>query len=134
MSHFNSNINETFIVEPVFLTGDSVVYSACSAFYTNNVVSCDSIASIYLGDIYVEFNVSLIPETDNSIDVGLPAKRFRTINSVSGTSTYWTSQEANILNLTGSTINLGLDSENNMRILTANSVILKDDTLTSGFY
>ena len=53
MSHFNSNINETFIVEPVFLTGDSVVYSACSAFYTNNVVSCDSIASIYLGDIYV---------------------------------------------------------------------------------
>lgn len=134
MSHLNSNINETFIIEPMLISGDTIIYSACSAFYTNNIVSCDSISSIYLGDIYVEINVPLVPNTDNTLDIGLINKRFRSINTVSGSSTYWTSQNGTINSLSASTINLGLDLSNNERILTAETVILGNDTLISGFF
>jgi hypothetical protein len=51
-----SNINKTFIIEPQILTGDTNVFSACTAIYTNLLESCSGDTSIQLGTGVVNFN------------------------------------------------------------------------------
>jgi hypothetical protein len=54
------SINETFILEPV----DGVeVYSACTAFYTNNILSCTGNTEIILGVGGVSTNLSFSANT-----------------------------------------------------------------------
>lgn len=73
---------------------------------------------------------SILPLPDNSINLGIPSRRFRDINTFSGTSTVWTStQEVITPQLT-----LGLDSLGNLRIITADNSILQNDTLLGGTY
>lgn len=126
-----SNINETFIIEPVFLTGNSTTWSACTGLYTNMVISCDSA-------LYMQFdsslsaitsNANLVPSQDNVYSLGSPTKRYRQINTMSGSSTFWA-----ITNLSAGTINLGNDLSGNPRIITPDTIILNQDLLSSGFY
>jgi len=44
----NSSINTTFIIEPLSITGGTPVMSACTAIYTNELISCDGDAVIQL--------------------------------------------------------------------------------------
>ena len=54
------SINETFIIEPV----DGVeVYSACTAFYTNNILSCTGNTEIIMGIGGVSTNLSFSANT-----------------------------------------------------------------------
>jgi hypothetical protein len=73
---------------------------------------------------------SIIPNIDNTLNLGTISKRFRDVNTVSGTSTVWTS----INQVITPNLNLGFDSDNNQRIITANNSIIVNDTLFGGNY
>ncbi len=126
---YHSDINETFIIEPLNLTGGTIV-SACTAVYTNSVISCSGDSQINLYSGLTEFNTNLTPKNDATIDAGTPIKRFRNINTVSGTSSVWTST----IKVSTPTLDLGYDSEGNLRQITANSSVIQDDTLQGGTY
>jgi len=126
---YHSDINETFIIEAEVLTGSTIV-SACTAVFTNSVISCSSYSQINLYSGITEFNTNLVPDLDATIDVGTPVKRFRNINTVSGTSSVWTST----IKVTTPTLDLGNDSQGNLRQITANNSIIQDDTLLGGSF
>lgn len=126
---YHSDINETFIIEPAELSGGTIV-SACTAVFTNVVISCSGDSQINLFSGLTEFNTTLVPEIDATIDVGLPMRRFRDINTVSGTSSVWTSTTK----VTTPILDLGNDSLGNPRQITPNNSIIQDDTLLGGSY
>lgn len=126
---YHSDINETFIIEPENLSGSTIV-SACTAVFTNTIISCSGDSQINLSTGVVNFNTNIEPLTDNNIDLGSTPKRFRNISTVSGTSTVWTST----IKVTTPTLDLGLDSQGNSRQITANNSIIQDDSLLGGTY
>lgn len=126
---YHSDINETFIIEPAELSGGTIV-SACTAVFTNSVISCSGDSQINLFSGLTEFNTNLVPENDATIDVGIPIRRFRDINTVSGTSSVWTST----VSVTTPVLDLGNDSLGNPRQITANNSIIQNDTLLGGTY
>lgn len=67
MSHAGTgyDINQTFIIEPLFVTGGSPTMSACTALYSNALVSCSGNTNIILGDGIISFNGNLY--TNDSI-------------------------------------------------------------------
>ena len=50
------NINKTFIIEPLSLTGGSPTLSACTSLYTNLIQSCSGDTTITMGTGVVTFN------------------------------------------------------------------------------
>ena len=68
------------------------------------------------------------PTIDGNHNLGTPIKRFRDINTISGTSTVWTSTSSVIT----PNLDLGLDSLSNPRIITANNSIIQNDILNGG--
>ena len=122
---YHSDINETFIIESV---GDSI--TACTFVVTNSVVSCSGDSRINLSTSETVFNTNLTPENDGTIDVGTPLKRFRNVNTISGYSSVWSSS----VKIITPTLDLGLDSNNISRQITANNSIIQDDTLFGGTY
>ena len=124
-----SDINQTFIIEPQSITGGTPVISACTAVYTNNIISCDDNAQIILSAETI-FNTDIVPVSDNTIDIGKPLTRFRGVNTFSGTSTYWTATAS----VTTAMLDLGVDSSGNTRQITANNSIIQNDTLLGGTY
>ena len=125
-----SDINQTFIIEPLSITGDTPTSTACTAVYTNRLVSCDDNGvTIFLSD-KIEVSSSIVPFIDAMNDLGIPSLRFRSVNTVSGTSSVWTSTEKIIT----PELNLGMDSLGNIRIITANSSIIQNDDLNGGDY
>lgn len=125
-----SNINKTFIIEPLSLTGGSPTLTACTVVYTNKVESCSGDTEILLTSGSTVFNTDLVPVTDGTVAVGRAGRRFRELNSVSGTTSVWvatTRVETPLLDL-------GLDSSGNTRQITANNSIIQDDILFGGGY
>lgn len=86
------------------------------------------------GDLLVTGNTEvtgdITPTTDNISNLGTSIKRFRDINTVSGTSTVWTST----IRVITPELDLGLDSSGNTRIITADNSIIQNDTLLGGTY
>jgi len=120
----NGSINKTFIIEGVEPS------NLCSGVTTNLIQSCSGNTSIQFGTNQIVFSGSVIPHSTDVYNVGTPSKRFRDVNTVSGTSTVWTSTiQVNTPNL-----NLGVDSSGNTRIITANNSIIQNDTLLGGSY
>ena len=126
----SSDINQTFIIEPLSLTGGSPTITACTAVFTNEIVSCSGDTTITLGSGSTIFNTDLVPTTDATIDIGYPLQRFRSINTVSGTSSVWTSS----ISVSTPSLDLGLDLLNNSRIITADNSIIQNDELNGGNY
>lgn len=126
----SSDINQMFVIEPLSITGGSPTLSACTALFTNEVISCDGDATISLGSGSTIFNTNITPIADATIDIGYPSQRFRQINTVSGYSTVWTSTTS----VTTAALELGLDSDNNIRTITADNSIIQNDTLFGGTY
>jgi len=124
----SSDINQTFIIEPLVMTADTPTISACTAVYTDLVISCSGDSEIHLSSGETIFNTSINPIIDATIDVGIPARRFRDINTVSGTSSVWTST----IKVNTPMLDLGLDSQSNLRQITANNSIIEDDFLNGG--
>jgi len=96
------------------------VLSACTGVYTSNLYGCSPIT----------IHDDLLPLNDGGSDLGTPVKRFRDVNTISGTSTVWTSTNKIIT----PELNLGLDSSGNTRTITANNLIIQDDILNGGDY
>ena len=125
-----SNINQTFIIEPLAVTGGTPVISACTAVYTDAIIICSGNSQILMSSGETVFNTNIVPTTDSSIDIGDPIRRFRNINTVSGVSTVWTSTTS----VTTAMLDLGLDSSGNTRQITANNSIIQNDILDGDTY
>lgn len=80
------------------------------------------------GNTFVGGNIE--PINDDFSSIGSTLKRFREINTVSGTTSYWTSTTKII----SPEIELGTDILGNTRIITANNSIIQNDTLQGGTY
>ena len=89
--------------------------------YIENLHDCVSGITLH-GDI--------TPVTDNTVNLGTPIKRFRDINTVSGTTTIWSATTR----VYTPELDLGLDSNNESRIITANNSIIQDDILNGGTF
>jgi hypothetical protein len=96
------------------------VLSACTGVYTSNLYGCSPIT----------IHDDLLPLNDGGSDLGTPVKRFRDVNTISGTSTVWTSTNKIIT----PELNLGLDSSGNTRTITADNSIIQNDILYGGDY
>ena len=72
----------------------------------------------------------IIPQTDDTSNLGSGPKRFRAINTVSGYSSVWSATTK----VYTQTLDLGLDSSGNTRTITANNSIIQDDILRGGTY
>ena len=126
----NSSINTTFIIEPLSITGGSLTLSACTAVYTNELISCSGDSIVYLSSGETIFNTSINPLIDSAIDMGTPSRRFRDVNTISGTSSVWISTTS----VTTPNLILGLDSSGNTRTITANNSVIQNDILNGGSY
>jgi len=126
---YHSDINETFIIEPEGNSGSTII-SACTAVFTNSVISCSGDSQINLSTGVIEIDSNLEPNVDANLDLGSSVRRFRNISTVSGTSTVWTST----IKVTTPTLDLGIDSQGNVRQITANNSIIQDDSLLGGTY
>jgi len=120
-----SDINQTFIIEPV----STDVLVVCAGVDTNIISSCSSSAKIFLSANTI-FNSNIVPLITDTIDIGTILKRFRDINTVSGTSTVWTSTNKLITPI----LDLGLDLSGNSRQITADNSIIANDILNGGSY
>lgn len=125
-SQGNISLNKTFIISSTPV----VPLIPCSAYTINFIFSCDGSKTFTFDGTTITPHKDIIPITDAVIDMGTPIKRFRNINTISGTSTVWTS--TNVLNTPN--LNLGLDTEGNSRIITANNSIIQEDILNGGTY
>ena len=125
-SQGNININKTFIISSTPI----VPVLPCSAVTTNIMFNCDgSNTFTFTGDTITPYK-SIIPNVDNTLDIGNASKRFRNVNTVSGTSTIWTST----IQVITPEINLGYDTINNERVIDANNSIISGDILIGGIY
>lgn len=95
--------------------------SCITELYVENIFSCDTGVTIHS---------DFTPSSDNTINLGTPIKRFRNINTVSGTSSVWTST----VKVNTPEIDLGLDSLGNQRIITANNSVIQQDVLNGGTF
>jgi hypothetical protein len=125
-SQGNVNINKTFIISSTPI----IPILPCTAVTTNTIFSCDNSTTFTFDSDTIAPHKSITPNIDNNSNLGTPSKRFRDVNTVSGTSTVWTSTNQVIT----PNLNLGLDSEGNTRIITANNSIIMNDILNGGIY
>jgi hypothetical protein len=104
-----------------------------SSTFTGGSGNC--ITELYVDNIYdcvsgITLHGDIIPVTDNTINLGTPLKRFRSINTVSGTTTVWTATTS----IYTPELDLGLDSLGNQRKITANNSVIQNDTLNGGAF
>jgi hypothetical protein len=56
----SSDINQVFVIEPLSITGGSPTLSACTALYSNEIISCSGNTHIILSSGYTEFSHDVI--------------------------------------------------------------------------
>lgn len=95
--------------------------SCITDLYVENLLSCTT---------GITLHSDIIPEGDGIINLGSPVQRFRDINTVSGTSSYWVAT----VKVISPELDLGNDSLGNPRSITANNSIIQNDTLQGGTY
>jgi len=120
------------------VTGDTIFLGGVTAntFNVNTIGDpSDCVDDLYLSNLHgcvtgVTLHDNIVPVTNETIDLGTPIKRFREINTLSGTSSYWTST----VKVITPELDLGLDGDSNSRIITANNSIIQNDILLGGNY
>lgn len=122
MDKCNNGVNVTFIVE--------AQDENCSGLTTNRIISCSGNTSISLELNDVSFSGNVVPLVTDNLSVGTPSRRFRDINTISGTSTVWTST----IVVNTPSLNLGLDGQGESRIINADNSIIQFDILNGGSY
>lgn len=115
----NVNLNDTIFYNSgeVFFNG---VITACTGVHTSNIYGCSPIT----------IHNDLLPVTDGDLDLGSTTKRFRDVNTISGTSTVWAVTNKIIT----PEIDLGLDSLGNNRVINANNSVIQNDILNGGVF
>jgi hypothetical protein len=104
-------------VNPIFQSGITVE----DTFVVENISAVTTNINIYS---------DILPDSDNTINLGSNLKRFRDINTVSGTSSYWTST----VKVSTPELDLGYDNSGDLRIINANNSIIQNDILVGGLY
>ena len=104
-----------------------------SSTFTGGSGNC--ITELYVDNLYdcvsgITLHGDITPVTDNTINLGTPIRRFRDINTVSGTTTVWSST----IKIFTPELDLGLDSLGNQRTITANNSVIQNDTLNGGIF
>jgi signal peptidase I len=118
---FEYDDKNTFIIT----RGDNVEFSA-----TINTVTGFTINGDLLITGNTETGGDILPTNDSISNIGSQLKRFRDINTISGTSTVWTST----IKVITPTLDLGLDSNNESRVINANNSIIQNDVLIGGSF
>jgi hypothetical protein len=134
----------TNTLDLVNITGGSISISGFSSFtggsgncvtelFVDEISSCLTAITInneliVLSGITLTGNI--IPSSDGQSDIGSPIKRFRDINTISGTSTIWSATTK----IYTPEVDLGLDSLGNSRIITPDSSVLNNDILSGGTF
>lgn len=118
---FEYDDKNTFIIT----RSDNVEFSA-----TINTVTGFTINGNLLITGDTETGGDILPTNDSISNIGSQLKRFRDINTISGTSTFWTST----IKVITPSLDLGLDSNNESRIINANNSIIQNDTLIGGTF
>ena len=137
----NSDITKIFIVEStdnnftggtidgnLVVNGDIINCSIGATIYTENIIACDT--GVTINNAITIHPTDIVPTTDNLINFGSSIRRFRDINTVSGTSTVWESTGIIYTPI----LNLGQDLSGNAREITAENSIIQDDILNGGSY
>ena len=119
----NSNIRQNYIVTN---TNEFDTFTACTGIWTSNIYGCSPLT---IQD-QLNLNGDVLPNSDSTINLGATLNRFRNINTVSGTSSIWTST----VKVITPSVDLGLDSNNESRVINANNSILQDDILMGGTF
>jgi len=104
-------------VNPIFQSGMTVE----DTFVVENISAVTTNINIYS---------DILPNSDNTINLGSNLKRFRDINTFSGTSSYWTST----VKISTPELDLGYDNLGDLRIINANNSIIQNDILIGGLY
>lgn len=140
----NSEIVKYYVVQPAggggsitgstgdfTVEGDLFVCGTGSTIYTNSIEPCDPNSGVTIAGIVTFLpNPTIQPTIDDNVTLGTSIRRFRDINTVSGTSTVWTSTNQVIT----PNLNLGLDSLGNQRTITANNSVIQNDILDGDTY
>lgn len=150
MSNFcgNSDITKIFVIEAgaaatsgtsLVLSGDLTVggnITNCgsgSTIQTENIIACES--GVTINNAITVYTEEVLPTSDGLISIGSPNRRFRSVNTVSGTSTVWYSTTIVTNNIVYTpNLNLGLDLSGDTRNITAENSIIQDDILLGGDY
>lgn len=115
------------------ITDWSLFQTGGGGAFTGGTGSC--ITNLYIENLHscttgITLHDSVIPQNDNTIDLGTPIRRFRDINTISGTTSYWT---ATVKVITPE-LDLGNDGLGNSRIITANNSVIQNDVLNGGTF
>ena len=126
-----NGVNKTFISQPVSITGGSPTLSACTAMYTNQIISCSGDSSITLGASAVTVNVL---NADFILISGTPVNEI-IISAITGLEVYstgstFTNNELTITNNTGGTFSTMIE---NFTGLTVDGV-LSATTISGGTF
>lgn len=137
----NSDITKIFIVEGssnqftggtvsgnLIVNGDIINCDTGSTIYTENIEACES--GVTINQAITVYPTDILPTSDNLIGFGSPIRRFRDVNTVSGTSTVWTATGVVYTPM----VHLGQDLSGETRIITAENSIIEDDILNGGNY
>jgi hypothetical protein len=134
----NADIVKYLVVQPsqgstiTGSTGDFIVgsnlYVCSGTTFTDIIDPCTT--GVTINSNFTVFPQRTLPTSDGTKDLGSPIRRFRNINTISGTSTVWTSTDRVIT----PNLDLGLDSQSNSRIITADNSVIQDDILNGGSY
>lgn len=120
ISAFTYNNNNTLTITDTSGGTFSVTVDIMSGLTINGQLTADTINA----------TTSILPTQDITVNIGTPTNRFREVNTYSGTSTIWSATTI----IYSPTLDLGLDSLGNSRILNANSSLLNNDVLLGGNY
>jgi len=101
----------------------STITATCyNQIITKELLGCD------LSGITLSSDIT--PNSDNNINLGTPIRRFREINTVSGTTTIWSATTK----IYTPEIDLGIDSSGNTRTITADNSVIQNDELFGGTF
>lgn len=98
------NLNKTFIIEPLSITGGSPTLSACTALYSNSIESCSGDTVITMGTDSVVFNSNI-----TGVD-GLTANTITSNDFYSGSTNLIDVMKRNDIYISGGTFNASNDT------------------------
>jgi hypothetical protein len=138
MSECGAEITKYYIVQPEPVTsgqtvqGDLIVngdiFNCSGTTFTDYIDPCST--GVTISNNFSVTTNEIIPTSDNTKTLGTTSRRWRDVNTVSGTSTVWSSTSKIIT----PRIELGMDTSGNTRTITANNSIIQNDCLNGGTY
>lgn len=124
----------TFTANTINISGDAIIdgniinCGTGSTIYTETIIACES--GVTINNAVTFYPTDVVPTSDNLINFGSPTRRFRNVNTVSGSSTVWASTEV----IYTPSLNLGADLNGEERLINAENSIIQDDILLGGTY